>query len=178
MVDRVDPDVVALELGRWEVSSRLVAGRWSTIGQRAWDACYSAKLSAAIGILSSRGAKVVLFTLPYIAQTTQAPDGQPWDINQPSRTDAYNALVRRVAARFPRKVAVIDLNKLLDPRGVYVSYLHGVRVRTVDNEHISPAGGMLLRPMILPKLAALGEPHAEQRTVRASPTGPPRSTAP
>ena len=41
MVDSIDPDVVAIELGRWEVSSRLIDGHWSTIGQAAWDTRYS-----------------------------------------------------------------------------------------------------------------------------------------
>ncbi len=168
MVDSIDPDVVAIELGRWEVSSRLIDGHWSTIGQAAWDARYSSELSRAIRILSSRGAKVVVFTLPYITQTTDAPDGQPWDINQPSRTNAYNRLVRRVVARFPRTATLLDLNKMLDPHGTYVSYLDGVRVRDVDNEHISPAGGMMLRPMILPKLVALGRVHAAERASHQS----------
>ena len=177
-VDTLDPDVVAIELGRWEVSSRLIDGRWSTIGQRAWDARYSAELERAIRILSSRGAKVVVFTLPYITQTTQAPDGQPWDINLPSRTDAYNALVRRVVARFPGTASVIDLNKMLDPRGAYASYLGGVRVRDVDNEHVSPAGGMLLRPMILPKLVALGRAHAAHRASHGVAHAPGATSAP
>ena len=166
MVDRFDPDVVAIELGRWEVSSRLIDGHWSTIGQPAWDRLYAAQLARAIRVFSSRGAKVAVFTLPYIAQTTDAPNGQPWDINLPARTNAYNALVRRVVARFPKQATVIDLNAMLDPAGHYESYLHGVRVRDVDDEHISPAGGMLLRPMVLPRLAALGRAHAAARVAK------------
>ena len=68
-----------------------------------------------------------------------------------------------MAARFPKKVTVIDLNRMLDPRGVYTSYLDGIRVRNVDNEHISPLGGELLRPEILPDLVKLGLAHALAR---------------
>jgi hypothetical protein len=106
----------------------------------------------------------VVFTLPYIAQTTDAPDGDPWDINQPSRTNAYNALVRSTVARFPGTASVVDLNALLDPQGHYVSDLDGVRVRNVDDEHVSVAGGMLLRPEILPQLVAVGRAHVAERT--------------
>ncbi len=163
LVDRTNPDVVAVELGRWEVSDRIIDGKWTQIGEPAWDRVYAAELAQAIRILSSRGAHVVIFTLPYIMQTTEAPNGQPWDINQPVRTDDYNALVRRVVAQSGGRASVIDLNRLLDPAGTYTSYLDGVRVRNPDNEHVSVLGGMLLRPLILPSLVRLGLSHAATR---------------
>jgi len=166
LIDRSNPDVVEVLLGRWEVSDRIVDGKWTEIGQPAWDDLYAAELSEAIGILSSRGAHVVIFTLPYITQTTEAPNGTPWDINQPVRTNEYNALVRRVVARFPGRASVIDLNRLLDPAGKYTSYLDGVRVRNPDDEHISVLGGMLLRPLILPTLVRLGLAHESSRLDR------------
>jgi peptidoglycan/LPS O-acetylase OafA/YrhL len=163
-IDTNDPDVVAVELGRWEVSDRIVDGKWTSIGKKPWDDLYSEELSEAIRILSSKGAHVALLTLPYIQQTTDAPNGQPWDINQPIRTNEYNALIRRVAARFPKVVTIIDLNHLLCPKGVYTSYLDGIRVRDVDDEHISPQGGEYLRPVILPELFRLGLSHARARS--------------
>ena len=163
VIDRVNPDVVAVELGRWEVSDRIIDGKWTRIGQPAWDRVYSAELADAIRILSSKGAHVVIFTLPYITQTTEAPNGAPWDINQPVRTNDYNALVRQVVARFPGRASVIDLNRLVDPGGKYTSYLDGVRVRNPDDEHISMLGGMLLRPLILPTLVQLGVAHESSR---------------
>jgi hypothetical protein len=166
LIDRLNPDVVAVELGRWEVSDRIIDGKWTEIGQPAWDRVYSAELAEAIRILSSKGAHVVIFTLPYITQTTEAPNGTPWDINQPVRTNEYNALVRRVVARFPGRASVIDLNRLLDPAGKYTSYLDGVRVRNPDDEHISVLGGMLLRPLILPTLVRLGLAHESSRLHR------------
>jgi hypothetical protein len=99
-----------------------------------------------------------MLTLPYIAQTTEQPDGSPWDMNLPARTNAYNADVRRAVAEHRRQATVIDLNKLLDPQGHYTSYIHGVRVRSFDDEHISTAGGELLRGTLLPQLVDLGLP--------------------
>ena len=163
-VDRLNPDVVALELGRWEVSDRMIDGSWTRIGEPAWDRLYASELSSAIRILSSRGAQVVVFTLPYVTQTTDAPDGTPWDINQPVRTDQYNAVVRRTVGLFPRVASVIDLNHLLDPNGVYTGVVDGVPVRDDDQEHISLYGGMWLRPSILPTLVQLGRPHLRART--------------
>ena len=162
-IDHQNPDVVAVLLGRWEVSDRIIDGHWTRIGEPAWDRVYAAELGSAIRILSSRGAHVVIFTLPYITQTTEAPDGNPWDINQPVRTDEYNALVRRTVARYPKVASVIDLNRMLDPGGVYRSTIDTVPVRDDDQEHISLYGGMFLRPEILPALVKLGLPHEQLR---------------
>ena len=158
-VRQSNPDVVAIELGRWEVSDRVVNGRWTRIGARPWDDLLGHLLDQAIAVVGQRGAKVVLFTLPYVQQTTEQPDGAPWDINQPIRTNEYNAVLRKVAARHPGVVSVIDLNRLLDPAGHYTSYIDGVQVRNADDEHPSTAGGELLRPIILPELLDLGSSH-------------------
>ena len=101
LIDRQDPDVVAVLLGRWEVSDRIIDGHWTRIGEPAWDRIYAAELGQAISILSSHGAHVVVFTLPYITQTTEAPDGTPWDINQPARTNQCTTWCARLA-RYPR----------------------------------------------------------------------------
>jgi hypothetical protein len=164
LIDQTDPDVVAVELGRWEVSDRIIDGHWTQIGQPAWDRVYAAELSRAIRILSSKGAHVVIFTLPYIVQTTEAPNGEPWDINQPVRTNEYNALVRQVVARSSGHASIFDLNRAVDPHGVYISFLDGVRVRNADDEHFSLQGGMLLRPKILPLFVQIGLAHALARS--------------
>jgi hypothetical protein len=79
-------------------------------------------------------------------------------MNLPSRTNAYNADVRRAVAEHAHPASVVDLNKVLDPQGHYTSYLQGVRVRSFDDEHISTAGGQLLRGALLPLLVDLGLP--------------------
>jgi peptidoglycan/LPS O-acetylase OafA/YrhL len=157
-----NPDVVGLLVGRWEVSDRLVDGRWVTVGDRSWDTRLTTLLNQAVEVLSARGAKVVLFTLPYIQQNTEQPDGQPWPQNLPSRTDAFNALVRKVAAAHHGVVTVSDLNHMLSP-GLYTDTIEGVVVRSSDREHISPQGGELVRSTVLPQLEHLGVAHARKR---------------
>jgi peptidoglycan/LPS O-acetylase OafA/YrhL len=164
LVNTYDPDVVAVEVGRFEVADRLVNGHWSTVGQPAWDNVMASRLSQAIAILGQRGAKVVFFTLPYITQTFTMPNGQPWDFDRPIRTDQWNAVLEGVVAQHPRQASIIDLNRLLCPAGHYVSYIDGIRVRATDNEHISTAGGEFVRPEILPQLAKLGRAHAAARS--------------
>ena len=122
-IDRSDPDVVAIELGRWEVSDRIVNGKWTRDRAKPWDDLLGHLLDQAITVASQRGAKVVLFTLPYIQQTTEQPNGQPWDINLPApRTNQYNAALRQAVARHPGVASIIDLNRLLDPNGHYTSH--------------------------------------------------------
>ena len=113
------PQVVALGLGRWEVTDHLLHGEWVHIGEPAWDAHLAADLGSAIAILHTFGAKVVLFTMPYVDPSDRQPDGLPWPENTPARARAYNALVRQVALSHPGVVSVIDLNRMLSPNGRY-----------------------------------------------------------
>jgi lysophospholipase L1-like esterase len=89
---------------------------------------------------------------------TEAPDGSTYPENTPGRTDAYNALIRRVAAQHPGMVTVYDLNKVLSPDRRYSPIIDGVTVRSSDGIHISKDGGMWLRSRILPEIAALARP--------------------
>jgi hypothetical protein len=150
------PQVVALGLGRWEVTDHLLHGRWVHIGDPAWDAHLRADLGSAIAILHTFGAKVVLFTMPYVDPSDRQPDGLPWPENTPARVRAYNALVRQVARSDPGVVSVIDLNRMLGPNGRYRAAVDGVDVRWADGIHVSTAGGELLQRQILPVIDRIG----------------------
>jgi hypothetical protein len=150
------PQVVVLGLGRWEVTDHLLDGEWVHIGEPAWDEHLSADLRSAIAIFDTFGAKVVLFTMPYVDPRDRQSDGLAWSENTPARAQAYNALVRQVARADPREVSVIDLNRMLSPDGVYTASLDGVHVRSSDGIHVSPAGGRMLQPQILPEIDRIG----------------------
>jgi hypothetical protein len=149
------PQVVALGLGRWEVSDHLLEGQWVHIGEPVWDTHLAADLRSAISIFHGFGARVVLLTMPYVDPTDRQPGGLPWSENEPTRVRAYNTVVRQVARADPRDVSVLDLNRMLSPDGVYTASIDGVDVR-YDGVHISPAGGQLLQRQILPVLARIG----------------------
>jgi hypothetical protein len=126
------------------------------VGQPVWDLHLAAELTEGVKILSADGAKVVLFTMPYVDPSQEAPDGSPFTENQPSRVDAYNKLVTEVGQANPGVVTVIDLNKMLDPDGQFAMNVGGVIARWSDGVHVSDAGGELVQPKILPTVAALG----------------------
>jgi hypothetical protein len=150
------PEVVALGLGRWEIADHLLNGHWVHIGEPTWDGHLTADLQSAITILHSFGAKVVLFTMPYVDPSDRQPNGQPWSENAPARVRAYNALVRQVAASHPGVVSVLDLNHMLNPSGVYTASVSGVDVRSTDGIHVSLDGGELLQRQILPAVDRIG----------------------
>jgi hypothetical protein len=152
----VHPQVAALGVGRWEVLDHYFDDRWVHIGEPVWDAHVAADLRSAIAIFHDVGARVVLFTMPYVDPAGRQPDGQPWPEDSPARTRAFNALVERVARADPSEVSVVDVNRMLSPHGVYAASLAGVVVRWSDGVHVSLAGGKLLQPEILPAIARIG----------------------
>jgi peptidoglycan/LPS O-acetylase OafA/YrhL len=155
-VARIRPDVVGLLLGRWEVSDHLYEGHWVHVGQAAWDRHLTAELEQAVDILSGHGAKVVLFTMPYVDPPVEAANGTPFPENDPSRMRAFNALVVGVARSRPGVFTLIDLNHLVDPDGHYQAVVDGVTVRSTDGIHLTRAAGEWLQPIILPTVDALG----------------------
>jgi hypothetical protein len=162
------PQVVALGLGRWEVTDHFYDGQWVHVGEPAWDLHLTQDLQDAITIFHTFGAKVVLFTMPYVDPTDRQPDGLPWPENTPARAQAYNALVGQVAQSDPSEVSVIDLNHMLNPDGVYSGTLDGVDTRSPDGIHVSVAGGELLQRQILPAVGRIGmEDEATAAKARA-----------
>jgi peptidoglycan/LPS O-acetylase OafA/YrhL len=154
--ERDHPDVVGILLGRWEVSDHLYDGHWEHVGDPAWDRHLTAELDQAVDIFSAGGAKVVLFTMPYLDPPTEAANGTPFPENDPSRVRSFNKLVVGVADTRKSVVTLIDLNKLVDPRGHYQPVIDGITVRNTDGVHLTKAGGEWLQPAILPTVAALG----------------------
>jgi hypothetical protein len=155
-VARTRPDVVGVLLGRWEVSDHLYEGRWTHVGQPLWDDHIEKEMEQAVGILSRSGAKVVLFTMPYIDPAQESAAGVPFPENQPDRVRAFNHDVRVVAARDSPVTTLVDLNRFLDPAGVYTTTVDGVVARWTDGIHISVPGGELMQTKIDPVVGALG----------------------
>ena len=164
-VDRYHPEVVGLLAGRWDITDHLLGNTVVSIDQPAWNRHLQGEMNQVVAVLSSRGAKVVLFTMPYIDPPQEAPNGSLFPENRNSRVDEYNRILYRVAALHPGEVTVIGLNKLLDPSGHFQMVVDGVTVRWADGIHITRAGGQWIEPYVLPTIAELGlEARASGRT--------------
>ncbi len=150
------PDVVGLLIGRWEVSDHLYDGQWVHVGDPKWDAHLMNEINVAIDIFTAGGAKVVLFTMPYMDPSVEAADGTPFSENDPARATVFNQLLKSVASRRSSQVTVVDLNRILDPGGRYQAVVDGLTVRTSDGIHITEPAGQWLQPRILPTVAKVG----------------------
>jgi peptidoglycan/LPS O-acetylase OafA/YrhL/lysophospholipase L1-like esterase len=150
-LQRDRPDLVAILVGRWECMDRKHDGRWMHLGDPAYDAYVAAQLDRAVTLMSAGGTRVALLTAPYYLRG-ERPDGGRYPEDDPARVDAFNRVLRSVAARHPG-VSVIDLNAALAPEGRYTKRINGTLVR-YDGVHVSGSGARLLAPWLFPRLKA------------------------
>jgi len=81
--------------------------------------------------------------------------------------------VREVAAQNPKTDSVVDLDKLVCPRGTYTSTINGVVVRRTDGVHFTDAGGTLLAPALMPPIVAAGRAQMGQTAAHGTAAAPP-----
>jgi peptidoglycan/LPS O-acetylase OafA/YrhL len=133
MIERTKPDVVVALWGLWDVYDHEVGGRWLTVGSRAWAAHMEQSLEQALAIVTARGARMVVLTTPYLIGV---PD---------TRVNALDDVFRRVAARHPDRLTVVDVEramKRLDPA-------------RWDGVHFTAKGADLLGAVIVPQIARI-----------------------
>ena len=149
-VRRDNPDVAFILVGRWETMDRMLNGRWTHIGDPAFDEHLRSQLETAIAVAGSRGARVVLGTEPYNRRGEQ-PDGSLYPEDHPQRVTDWNRLLRQVAAATPN-VRVVDFGRRVSPEGRFSWTAGGVQVRA-DGLHLTPSGvQQWVAPWLLPKL--------------------------
>jgi hypothetical protein len=168
-VHQLKPNVVVLLAGGGEVLDREYKGRLTNILNPSFAAYVKSQLEKAVRIATARGALMVFMTKP-CQSTGEQPDGDPWPSDSAARQDAYNTLLRQVAAEHPNQVYVQDLNAYVCPGGKYTEDLNGVPVRQPDGVHFDVhrgGGGDYLAPAILPYWVELGHLQ-EARTGGAS----------
>jgi peptidoglycan/LPS O-acetylase OafA/YrhL len=149
---RDDPDVAVILLDRWELMDAKPHGAWVHVGQPPYDAWLAGQLRKAISVVGERGAAVVLLTAPY-THRMERPDGGLFPEDTPARADAWNRLLRRVAAE--EGTQVLDLNRVICPDGRFTWAIDGMQVRS-DGLHFTPAGVQrVIAPWLLPQLARI-----------------------
>ncbi|MDA3656529.1 acyltransferase family protein [Mycobacterium xenopi] len=139
------PDVALLIIGRWETVDRVNEGRWTHIGDPAFDAYLAGELQRALDTLGTNGIRVAVTTVPY-SRRGEKPDGTLYPEDQPERVDEWNTLLRRTIGKRPN-VSILDLNRKLCPDGVYTAKVDGIQVRS-DGVHLTPEGVQWLTPWL------------------------------
>ena len=181
------PNVVLVLAGRWELHDRLIGGRWQHIGEPAFDADLKQSLEQAVQVATSGGALVVLMTSPCFDSGEQ-DNGQPWPEDSASRLDAYNTMVRQVAAEHPATVQLEEFGAQLCPGGTFTTSFGGVQVRDGDGVHVAPtpAAGQWLDAHVLPDVVRVGRIQMAghtlvtptTRTTASAPPSPPTAPIP
>jgi peptidoglycan/LPS O-acetylase OafA/YrhL len=149
-VARDDPDVALILVGRWETMDRVLDGRWTHVGDPAFDAHLRSELELAIRLAGARGAHVLLATEPYNRRWEQL-DGSLYPEDEPERVTAWNHLLRDVARDHPG-VGVVELGARISPEGRFSWTAGGYQVRS-DGLHLTPSGVQgWIAPWLLPQL--------------------------
>jgi hypothetical protein len=145
---RFHPDVTVIQLGYWEAQFRIYQGRYQSLSDSAYSSFILANLEQAVQIVHSYGGVVIFNTSPYFADGT--PDYLVSD---------FNLLVQNVVNQNPSFVTLFDVNKLLDPNGVYTADVNGVVARTPDGVHVTEAGVQdILDPPLNQMIESVGQP--------------------
>jgi peptidoglycan/LPS O-acetylase OafA/YrhL len=173
-VQQLKPNVVVLLAGGGEILDRAYRGHVTNILHPAFAAYVKSQLEKAVQIATSQGALLDLMTKP-CQDTGEQPNGDPWPQDSAARLDAYNSLLRQVAAEHPGQVYVQDLDSYVCPGGKFVEDLHGVPVRESDGIHFAHVqrgtGGAYLAPAIFPYWLELGHLQEAQTAGASVPTG-------
>jgi peptidoglycan/LPS O-acetylase OafA/YrhL len=166
-VARDDPDVALVLVGRWETMDRVLDGRWSHVGEPAFDAHLRSELELAIRIAGAGGAHVLLATEPYNRRWEQL-DGSLYPEDEPPRVTAWNELLRDVARDHPG-VRVVELGERISPGGRFTWDVGGYQVRS-DGLHLTPSGVQgWIAPWLLPQLVEALPERAPGDAVAPSP---------
>jgi hypothetical protein len=139
------PDAVLLVIGRWETVDRVNEGRWTHIGDPAFDSYIGAELRRAVDILSFSGAPLTVANLPY-SRRGERPDGSLYPEDQPARVDEWNTMLGKTIGNRP-DVRILDFKKKLCPDGAYTAKVDGIQVRS-DGVHLTEEGVQWLTPWL------------------------------
>jgi hypothetical protein len=155
-------DVVAILVGRWEVADQVVNGTWTHVGTPLFDTYLRGELHKAVAAASSAGASVAFLTAPYYSRGEQ-PDGSTWAEDDPARVDAFNRVLRSVAAQQPELVRVVEFGRRTAGGGhEYVSEVDGVVLR-YDGVHFTAAAAQWIQPWLRQQLALAARSGDRQR---------------
>jgi hypothetical protein len=153
-VDAYRPDVV-IYLARSDTLTQQVGKRWTFVGHKDFNAWFSTRLRELLGVLTSRGAHVVLMTVPVSDQETTLPHPQ----DNPIREARLGKLLALAADADPGSVSIYNLSELLTPSFRYRASVDGLPLRCGDGVHFTPEAGIVVAADLFPRLWALVGSH-------------------
>jgi peptidoglycan/LPS O-acetylase OafA/YrhL len=142
MVRDVDPDVVVLLSGVYDLASRRLPGRDDFLepGDPFYDDWMVEKLIRVSDTLSAGGAKIIWLTSPCIGEIAKRYDFVNTPAFDPARTKHFNsAILPRIVAARPTMASSFDLFEAVCPDGVFTHELGDIDLARRDGVHFLPA---------------------------------------
>ena len=152
---REQPDVALVFLGAWEVFDPYVDGERLAVGSPGWESYVEGQLERGVATLA-RGTRtrIGLATVPCFATTEPVLGIDSEERSQRRRTDAVDGVVRKVAARHPGRVALLDWAGFVCPHGRDRRTIDGVVVRP-DGMHPDVLGDRIVWTWLSPIVLAM-----------------------
>ena len=151
-VASVDPDVVMIMLGGYELFDWELDGVIYAVGTPEHADYVEEQLDAATEVLSAQGAAVVVLTVPCMNPSS---DGlgpvRGAERADAQRRDTVNRLLRDHAAAHADEITLIDLGDHLCPTGRYEPERNGVAVHS-DGVHYTPETAAAVWEWLIPQL--------------------------
>ena len=144
----VGAQVVVVELGWRDSFDVKIGGRIEHLGEAAYDAYVSQRMSLLLSTLGQGGIPVVLLSIADANVTN--PDGSLAAVASPTRHEEINALLAAAAAGATGRVAVENLDSIVSPQGHFASFVDGQQCRFSDGLHFTVFCGELAQQSILP----------------------------
>ena len=150
---RVQPDVVVLATGTWEVFDHVVNGKTLRVGSAAYADDLEKRYDSAIAALAGSSRPVTILNVPCYSQRHWDVNGGDLAIerNEVRRQTWVNGVINQVASHHPGQVQVANLRGLLCPGGRFQQTVSGVNVRP-DGATVTRRGGELIWRWLMPQL--------------------------
>jgi lysophospholipase L1-like esterase len=157
-----NPDVVVALLGTDDTFDRRIDGHEIAFDTPEGDELTRNELQGAISTLASHGAHVAALTTPYSPPVINGsrvgiPERSSYN---PRWIDRWNEDLRAAATRDASSVTIIDLNRFLDPAGIWTDTVNGVSARGPDGTHLSLEGADIVANWVAPQLFRLARAPA------------------
>ena len=135
--DQLQPDLVVMMVGAWEVMDHDVGDRVVRFPDADWYSVVREGVGDGLDIAGGGDAPVAALSLPCMRQTADSTFPATAR-NDSARVDAFNQILAELVAERPN-AAVIDLASVLCPNGVYLEEAGGSALR-YDGVHVTPEG--------------------------------------
>jgi peptidoglycan/LPS O-acetylase OafA/YrhL len=163
-VTSFQPDISMVDVGAWEIYDRKIDDRWIEFGTPEFDQILTAKLQELVDTLDASGSPVVFLTSPYFERNDGVNSPAEWTVNDRSRVDHFNDLLRQLAAQPDNagKVEILDLGHWLcpGPNDPCHDVIDGVNIRD-DGLHYGEDGARIVARWLTPQLRQLALQHTD-----------------